>query len=602
MLTAKIRPMTHPDRSLPIIPSVPRTAWVALLLIWLLSLIPKLLGAHNMVWEIDMVPVVMRGSDWLAGGPFPAFGTLSSVAAYNMPMLVWLNLPMLIVTGNPFWAMLLTGILWNALSTWAVFRLGTDLFGLRTGLAAAALFAFHETSIAGTYTAWAQLFLPGFFAMTLLCLWRWIATERGFYLALSGIIATAAFMTHFGAVLLYPAMLVIALLVRARWQWRGLLIGAAVVMVMLAPYLLFEADRDFADVRAFFAKEPLVGQQSLDDAAYLKPESGPIAPPYDGPASAEASGPDTSSPKRASEVIEQASAPVSRSTAERALDFLVSVPEQIRIAFWLAFQGQAPGWGSLSGIAIAINHAVSAIFVGGSLWAIGRYLWLLKKRGLRQFSVILIERWAGRVLILLIFLLVIAAGFIATRTPPWEQPTYYPGFISIQLIIVAATLDAFFSRLMTSNRTQNMALIIAVALAASVGGMDRIGRIMTYDDSVHTPLNGWLYRHVEAAVDYIAEDWQGGNSLVISYDLMPEMRNYWWIIPWSRTDPAYTMGLPYDYLLDYLHGLTNTNTNPIGWADDADYIVVWEPGLERHDLSQYDVAQFGTIYVLKPKQ
>ena len=45
--------MTHPDRNTPTIPTVPRAAWLALLLIWLLSLIPKLLGAHNMVWEIE---------------------------------------------------------------------------------------------------------------------------------------------------------------------------------------------------------------------------------------------------------------------------------------------------------------------------------------------------------------------------------------------------------------------------------------------------------------------------------------------------------------------------------------------------------------------
>ncbi|MAU12591.1 MAG: hypothetical protein CL607_22410 [Anaerolineaceae bacterium] len=590
--------MTHPDRNASLFPAVPRVAWLALLLIWLLSLVPKVLGAHNMVWEIDMVPVVMRGSDWLAGGPFPAFGTLSSVAAYNMPMLVWLNMPMLILTGNPFWAMLLTGILWNGLSTFAVFRLGTDLFGLRAGLAAAALFAFHETSIAGTYTAWAQLLLPGFFALTLLCLWRWHVAERGLYLALAGIIATAAFMTHFGGVLLYPAMLVIALLLRTRWQWRWLLIGALVVGAMLAPYLLFEANRDFADVRAFFAKEPLVGQQALDDAAYLKPESGPIAPPYAGPAPAESPSTETSAP---ADTPTQQPTTTTRSTAERVLDFALTIPEQVRVAFWLAFQGGAPGWGSLSTVAIAINHAVSAIFVGGSLWAIGRYLWLLRQRGLRHFSAIFVETWAGHILLLLLFLLVIAAGFIATRTPPWEQPTYYPGFISIQLIVVAATLDALISRLVANKRTQNVVLIVWVALAASVGGLDRVGRILTYDDSVHTPLNGWLYRHVAAAADYIAEDWQGGDSLTISYDLMPEMRNYWWIIPWSQMDPAYTMGLPYDYLLDYQHGLTNTNTNPIGWADDADYIVVWEAGLERHDLSQYDIAQFGTIYVLKPK-
>jgi hypothetical protein len=521
-------------------------------------------------------------------------------------MLVWMNLPALIVTNNAFWAMLLTGLIWNAISTFYVFRLSADLFSVRVGLMAAALFAFHETSIAGSYTAWAQLWLPGFYAITVFALWRWRITGRGVYVAIAGVVATAAFMTHFGAVLLYPAMLVVALMIGARWQWRWLLMGAIGVLALMAPYLLFEVDRDFVDLRSFLSRDTLVDQQDMDAIAYLKPEGGPLAPPYDGPAP-QAAQPETPSTTQASDAVAtspqapattQANAP--RSTFDRILDFALSIPEQFRYAFWLMFRISPEGLGPLEPVGMAIYHLMSAIFIGGSGMAIVQFGLHLRRQGLRRFQQICVETWSGRMVTLLTFLLVIQAGFVATRTPPWEQPTYYPGFISIQLIMIAAALDALISQIVQQKRLQVGLLVTSVAMMAAVGGFDRVGRILSYDDSQHSPLNAWLYRHVDAAADYIAEDWQGGDSLTVSYDIMPEMRNYWWIVPWSNIDPAYTMGLPYDYLLAQQHGLTNTNTNPIGWADDADYIVVWEPGLSRHDVTDYEVAQFGTVYVLRP--
>ncbi|QPC82954.1 glycosyltransferase family 39 protein [Phototrophicus methaneseepsis] len=593
---------------------MPWAAWLALVLIWLLSLIPKLLGAHNMVWEIDIVPVVMRTTDWLAGGSFPAFGTLSSVAAYNWPMLVWLNAPAVILTNDPFWGMLLTGIIWNAISTFAVFRLSNDLFGLQVGLVAAALFTYHETAIAGTYTAWAQLLLPGFYALTLYALWRWHTTDRGAYLAMAGIVATAGFMTHFGAVLLYPAMFIIALVIGARWQWRWLLIGTLGVLVLIAPYLAFEAERDFADIRAFLSRDALVGQAALDAVAYLKPEGGPIAPPYDGPQPIEQPASDdaitapsiateqapTPQPPTSPEVVTPAQPTPSRSIVERLVGFIVTIPEQFRYAFWLAFQGTPQGLGPFNDWGVIVRHVMSSLFIGGSLFAIVQVSLRLYRQGWRQFRQVITGTWAGHMLILLLFLLVIQAGFVVTRTPPWEQPTYYPGFVSVQMMMVAATLDACLRWLVPQQRLQRGLLMVAVTIMAAVGGLDRVGRVLNYDDSQHTPANAWLYRHIEAVADYIAQDWQGREPLTISYDIMPEMRNYWWIIPWNQVDPAYTMGLPYDYLLS-LQGLTNANTNPIGWADDADYIVVWEPGLARHDLADYEVTRFGTVYVLKPR-
>ena len=225
-----------------------------LLIILFISLPIKFATAQNMPWDIDFVPVVSRNVEYL----IPPVGTLSSVAAYNLPMLQWLHLPAQWLTGNVWWTIFLTLLTFNFLGTTALYALGVSMFNQRVGIVAAVLFTFSEVGISSSYTAWAQLLLPGFFAMVMLSLWLWIKHERGIYLAVAGIIATAAFMTHFSALLLYPAMLAVAIATRAKWQWGWLAIGAGIVILMFMPYLLVEFERDFTDVKAFISQEPLV--------------------------------------------------------------------------------------------------------------------------------------------------------------------------------------------------------------------------------------------------------------------------------------------------------------------------------------------------------
>jgi len=95
---------------------------LALLALLLLSLPVKLASARLMPFDLDYAPVLRLGHEFLRGeGPFPVYGTLSSVAAYNWPMLPWLQMPALALTDSPFWAILLTqgGIgLLGALPPW----------------------------------------------------------------------------------------------------------------------------------------------------------------------------------------------------------------------------------------------------------------------------------------------------------------------------------------------------------------------------------------------------------------------------------------------------------------------------------------------------
>ena len=574
-------------------PTASRTTYLLLWLIIGLSLPIKLAAAQNMPFDIDIIPVLSRSVEYT----LPPVGTLSSVAAYNMPMLQWLHLPALTLAHNAFATILLTMLTFNILSTIAVFWLGYSMFNERMGLAAATLFTFSEVGISSAYTAWAQLLLPGFYAMTFLFLWQWRKYEQGKYLALAGIIATAAFMTHFSAILLYAAMLVFALLTRAKWQWRWLLAGVFVCLLMLAPYLVYEAQHDFVDIRAFLKQETRVSPEVLAAVQYLKPESGLL------PREQLITQQTPVAPVTANQQPSESSATV-KPRWQRGIDFLLSVPSQYLRGIGYGFSTTMRGLPSVWRWALYIPPMLFVLSVGWALWASVKPHPLTpspsSRRGnhgtfteyWRKGADILVETPHGKIVLLLLFVLTIMSCLILTRNI--NEPTYFMGLTSLQLVLAAA--------IFTHDKLPRWLLILGAMLIityAAVSTAERAARLYQHNDSAYSRFNVSIYRHVANAVDYIAADWQGGDTVTVSYDIMPEMRDLWWVVAWHSIDPQYRMGMNFDFLLSYQHGLTNTNIDAIGYVETADYFVVYEPGLARFNLDEYTVAQFGTIYVLR---
>lgn len=574
------------------------TAWLTrnsnwcLLLIFLISIPIKLAAAQEMPFDIDYVPVLARGYDWLQGGPFPAYGTLSSVAAYNMPMLAWLHLPALALTQDGYLTILLTMLSFNLISIATLYRLGTSMFDVRVGLIAATLFAFSASGISSAYIAWAQQLLPGFFALVLLCLWEWHAQQRGIFLALAGILATAAFMTHFSAVLLFPAMLVFALLTRARWQWRWLIIGAIGSLLLLAPYLHFQVERDFADLRAFLNETPLVGEAIMAEYAYLKPGAGPL--PFE-------NGETLTPPENAEEeIIVSPQASTTAPRWQRALDLALRTPGQIiertNMGFTHGTTQLAERAPSLALVASGVQMLWQALFWIVGVGALSQTLrtWWQQGRKMGVLLSLLTHTDTGRIILLLVFNYTVVLGFVLTRN--MDQPTYFMGLQMIQWLLVAYGLYW-----LVQFKWLRWSVLVLLIAHISFNMSERALRLITYDDTVHSNFNVSIYRHISGVSDAIAADWDSPDRVTIQYDIVPEMRTLWWIAPWSHTDPNYRYGWNFDFLLELEHGISNTNLHPLGQADNPDYIVVYEPGLSRWDLTEYDLMQVGTIYILKPK-
>lgn len=559
------------------------------LVLYTLSLPIKWVAATWMPFDFDTVPVLARGADWLAGGTFPAVGTLSSVAAYNFPALPWLHIPAQLFTEDAFFVILSTMLVFNLIATLAMYGMGRVLGGPAVGILAAALFTFGETGVSSAYTAWAQLLLPGFYALTLLCLFLWITQERGVYLAWSGVLATLAIMTHFSAILLLPAMFLVALLADVRWPPGWLLGGTALCLALLAPYLIFDAEQDFANLRAFLAQEVRVDPTMMDLYGQWKPGSEAVPPAE----------PIIRHDKGVGStllVAQPTTEPRLASIAEQLLQELQTVPQKMLAGTIVPFQ---VGWQAVPSWVMPLRWLPFVLYAVGVLEIIRRTFRAMlqvarRKLPLREIPARLRETPAGRALLVLLFHLVLLAGLVITGNS--TQRTYFIGLLAPQLLIAG-----YAGWRLLHLRGLRVVVIMGVVLFAGINAVERVGRVVQHDYSTPTLFNASIYRHVSAVADAIAADWQGdADALVVSYDLLPEMRVFWWVPAWHSVDDGYRMGMHVDFLLHFEHGLRNLNRDPVGEVVPFDYLVVTAEGFERYADRPVMVLHEGPLMVLQP--
>lgn len=558
---------------------------------WLVSAAFKLSLSGTVVFDYDVVPVVALGWEWLHhGGPFPAHGTLASVAAYNLPGLVWLHLPALTVTSSPWLAMVLTLLWFNLLGTFAAYALGRDLSGEIGGAAAALLFTFSETTIAASTIAWAQLLLPTFFIGVALCLFRWWRTGRGAWMLAAGLIALLAFMTHFSAVLLLPVIIVFWLLSGAVVRWRWLLLTAALAGALLAPYLAFQVERDFRDLQAFLTRRVQIPAEEFDAvrAEVARLARAQAAPVTTAPADAA-----VSSEREAS--LEPDS---------RLLRFVLRLPRELALVgesqtqFIVRPPLDSPTRGLEQGLTWALRLALLSVSAAG-VWVVvrrvrphpptpfssgrrGQDLAHHDEGGLRERLIWLVTNtlrqrhlwwggWAGQMSLLLALPLTLVGGMLVLRVYPTENASYLAGVQGWLVVLTSAALGVLATRWRWLH-VPVLALVIAACVVSVVHHQQRLSA----RDATLFP-RAWYYSTLHAVAGRIAEAIAPQTAVTVGYALWPQQRTFDWVPAWGLVDPRYRSGMALDFVLLADYAVINQNTDRYGVAESPDFIVTFAP-------------------------
>jgi hypothetical protein len=555
---------------------------------WLVSAAFKLSVSETVVFDYDVVPVVALGWEWLHnGGPFPAHGTLASVAAYNLPGLVWLHLPALMVTSSPWLAMVLTLLWFNLLGTFAAYALGRDLSGEVGGAAAALLFAFSETSIAASTIAWAQLLLPTFFIGVALCLFRWWRTGRGGWMLAAGLIALLAFMTHFSAVLLLPVMIAFWLLSGAAVRGRWLLLTAALAGALLAPYLAFQVERDFRDLQAFLTRRVQIPADEFD----------PVRAEVARLASAQAA-PVTAAPAGVAPA-ERESAPEPDS---RLVRFVLRLPREIALVgeSQTQFIARAPLDSPTRGLEQALTWALRLALIGVS----GAALWMVARRMMRphpptngrrgqhpphhdqgsrwdRLRWLVLDAlgrrrqwwggWAGQMVLLLVLPLTLVGGMLVLRVYPTENASYLAGVQGWFVVLTGAALGVMATR-WRWLRVPVLALVIAACVVSVAHHQQRLSA-----RAAALFPRAWYYSTLHTVAGSIAEAIAPQTAITVGYALWPQQRTFDWVPAWGLVDPRYRSGMALDFVLLSEYGIINQNTDRYGVAKSPDFVVTFAP-------------------------
>jgi hypothetical protein len=195
----------------------------------------------------DEATVVRRALAIAYEGDLPASGVDTSRGMANLPLTLYLLAIPLRLWRDPLAAVLFTGLL-NGLAVWACYGLGRAYFGRSVGLLAAFLFAVSPWAVVYGRKIWSQnlpLVTLGFFAALL------AAVVRGKPWALVGAFVGLAALIglHLGGLAFIPILAIAVLLYRkqvARWPF---LVGLALFLLALSPYVVHDALHGWSNLR-----------------------------------------------------------------------------------------------------------------------------------------------------------------------------------------------------------------------------------------------------------------------------------------------------------------------------------------------------------------
>ena len=206
----------------------------------------------DMTWfYVDQVRDVSVAADIVGGRSFPVVGPgIGGASGHLGPLYFYLIALPFFFTGNvlagPVFVVLL-----NLAAVFLLYRFARDFLGAEVALTASALFAVFPPAVLSSRVLWNPGLLPFF---TVLFIWALGAlVVHGRSDAIVGVLALLAALTqlHLMTVPLVGVVIAALALLRPRVRVRHVAVGLVVALLLYAPYLVYECNHGFENLRAF---------------------------------------------------------------------------------------------------------------------------------------------------------------------------------------------------------------------------------------------------------------------------------------------------------------------------------------------------------------
>jgi hypothetical protein len=613
-------------------------------------------GWRSRMIAFDLVTYVRSAHSLLATGALPQHGDIGSYGSFKPAGTAWLMLPSVLFSSDPRLAAYGGTTLLHFATLLGLFLLARKYFGVWCGCLAVILYGLSAEGLFLAGSLWPNG-RPEFFVWMVYLASEWVTRRDARYLAAAIAVWGVGMQVDMGitpAVVILPALW---LAYRAPVRVRPLLATAALVGVVWAPYLRFEAPRQFIDIRSqqlfqYIApanyktawcepgrKVKTVGGQSGALAAgttatSVPNPSGAAGPIGSGAVSSVGSlGESIFRDKLASNFVPIAQVPVLRPVLSFALVAVVlssmlvfsvsGAPgrtARFRRTRW--YRRFTPATFATVATAVAVHEIVrlAGAYLGlpeSAVSPVERITKLLALAGLAllaaRWATAALERvlaWTGRqvqtpasaakrrVLVLSLGIPWLILLVVAEPGKPERFWWLWP----LQVLFLAAFATEGLRRLGVQRSVTWLvqAVLIAILLANSL--------LFSRIESWYT--EGWSGRDAPEvqALAYVSRDVRatGEDHAAIGYQVF----FYPFMVKYHIINPMYKVGADFDAMLKYRYGITNTNTCAEGLSSTDSYrIVQMRPptGFEapREQFTPPSrggfrkVARFGSFDVLK---
>jgi len=543
--------------------------WIALIFIGILWA----LNPISYSWSADMVAVIRTVEQFPKHGILPVKGILSSVAAYNMPGLVWLLLPASLIFSDPRWIAMATAIPLNLVSAFVLYRLASRMMHEKLALACVITYCLSPLTIEFSRSLWAQHYLGAFYIIIAYSLAEWAIERKICYGATAIIFIVYAAMIHFSSLVLLGAWVVVWLLWRPPMKFSRMLVALLVCAILLTPYLYFQLGRNFQDLKAFvFGGNQVNGHTTVSDQ------------------SAENSN-DALSVTIKSLEISIARTPKGLSELLVANFFPIYWKSNVVLIFYNLYRCLL-GIMFLGGIAVLFISSIRTIipYFRLLLYDIAAvrftgFVPFFDKKN--QFYLIMLT-------IIIVPLLAIALmghGQRKSFVLPFLPFQLIVGFLFLQFVQTTLTSKEKLRRITSISSAVLLGLILSSGLCAYIlyGTIDRL----------YSPLDEEIFLQKRIS-SFIVDDMKsnGLQRISISYDFLKERQDWKFIPAFHSIDPMYHLGMEFNYFLEKSSGVYLPQPTAAGLQPNARYVIVCQEGVKRYDQSKYKKYDFGHFALL----
>ncbi len=459
----------------------------------------------------DEAQVLYLVKQSIAAGTFPVRGIVNSQSLYNPPFFVWYYYIPALFTSDPGIIFIPVSVTAQIATMLLLYLIGRDYFHPMMGLAAATLYAFSPLGIEFGRMGWAYALTAPLYVAIVFCLFRWLISRQTFYII--PLIVLCGWITgvHLAGALTFFVVGGAALVWRTLPPLRPTLIGIGLLVLLWAPFLVFQQSRGFIDI---------IGLVQPPKDIPTPPELSPLCPP-------------------------DWNASMPNSSLTKGLT-ISSFGTSMLAATYSNYFVHAP--------LTPYERIIVLLF----LLTFGFALFILLRRTLRHTATP-----AEQLLLFVYAVPLVLQNLTSFNTS--ARPDITSTWLGVQMLLIGYALTV-----PQRMHSRPMQIAVVLGLALMVGYQSyQAGR------NLQAWVRGDLYDMRQEVADVIAADAtaRGLRQVAIRYDtLRASIYGCWMVTMGTIVETGY-VGAEFDYYLQYMHHLPNTARTLDGWVDTPDYIV-----------------------------